>query len=1225
MFASAVPGTCNLICNSNFNSVDFCPQQVPNLGRDLINGVWQSEASTCWYNPIATSTDLIFTFNCNSANGTSPNYVPNSQLGCENDHSTPVTSDQAYAGISTIHNPVSITYREYLQQQLSTPLIAGTIYRVSFWVSLSEFGSSYANNLGIDISPTAPLLIPNTWVLNAVPEISSVGNGFGQITNRTGWTQIWGLYTATGVERFITIGSFENNSMATYLGFSSNPPCGVTTQSFDAYYFIDDISIIPNIITSTISSQPNCGTTSNGSLTVTVSGGASPYDYLWSNGTTISNTASTTSTISNLTNGIYTVTITDANNCTIAVSGTVLGSSTPLSVTITPTGTLNPACGSTGSMTLTANPAGSTAPYTYQWSTGATTQTISVTTMGTRTVTVTSNVGCVANASYTVPEPGTAPLTPTIVGPISRCSGIDNNPAQYTLSPFQSSLLANYTITVTGGSVTTALNSSGQFSVTWAGTNTGGTINVSVTDNGCTSTNNLFVADCCRPTGATVISNTTSNNLVFSGGTYSSNTTLAINGTLTLTGPLTFLNSANIVFGAGARIINNGYTLTISDCNLRSGCNNLMWQGIVLGGTGQLIIPTNQATGTTIADAVYAISASRSSIVRADRVTFNRNYIGITINDAVTLTRAITRCTFNGNSGALLAAAPFTTFVGSSPTSRGFAGIYTQIPTYVDLTNPTGINGNNLFNELCYGLVATGGTVAVRNSVFQNIQLNTYPAVANISSGIFYNSSLYPSGSISNVLTQVGFGRTSTPSFNNCERGITMSGGFPNITDNNMVAMQTGIELGGVYGGGNTEITRNNISCSRFGLRDLSSGANSIAQVNYEDNLISFHANVAGVTTGIAISNVIPLQPAPQLARDNSINMVNAVNGITVVNSNTAQIYENTITMNGATNINGIAISRSTGVQVVDNTITASTLYNAANGINLITSSTSLVQCNDIDNVGSNVRVTSTSSGTVFRANTMRRGQFGLFLNAPMGLQRAQGNLWSTSSGNYTSLLAANANAAAVAGTRFEVKTASPSPAPPSGFTYSPPTLSPSSGWFFSTGVNPQHCSALSSRTIQEYIINPDSLYKDNFDTLTAADSLIDYSFEPEVDWTVKKKLYEKLTYNSYLLTSDSLMQAFKTTQTSLSIGRLVNLQLNIDSLPNATITNDTTASNLLADIQINATMLDSMVSMLRSDTLSSADSLTLVNAIDSVYNLVTINRNLCDSLSANSNSILDS
>ena len=66
----------------------------------------------------------------------------------------------------------------------------------------------------------------------------------------------------------------------------------------------------PTVLTSTVSSMDAlCNGSSDGSATVTTSGGTAPYTYLWDDGQTIA-------TAGALTAGSYTVTVTDANGCT---------------------------------------------------------------------------------------------------------------------------------------------------------------------------------------------------------------------------------------------------------------------------------------------------------------------------------------------------------------------------------------------------------------------------------------------------------------------------------------------------------------------------------------------------------------------------------------------------------------------------------------------------------------------------------------------------------------------------------------------------------------------------------------------------------------------------------------------------------------------------------------------------------------------------------------------
>lgn len=141
------------------------------------------------------------------------------------------------------------------------------------------------------------------------------------------------------------------------------------------------------------------GTT--GSVTVSATGGTAPYTYAWSG------SASTGATLNNVGAGTYTVTITDANSCVFTATGTVTQPTNAPSVS----GTVN---NTTSSINITAT--GGTAPYTYAWSNGATTEDLTGVANGSYTVTVTDANGCTTTGTYTV-------LNPTS---ISEVAGLEN-------------------------------------------------------------------------------------------------------------------------------------------------------------------------------------------------------------------------------------------------------------------------------------------------------------------------------------------------------------------------------------------------------------------------------------------------------------------------------------------------------------------------------------------------------------------------------------------------------------------------------------------------------------------------------------------------------------------------------------------------------------------------------------------------------------------------------
>ncbi|MBK8845742.1 MAG: hypothetical protein IPO27_03915 [Bacteroidetes bacterium] len=175
----------------------------------------------------------------------------------------------------------------------------------------------------------------------------------------------------------------------------------------------------PTALTLSTSHQDvNCFGDSNGSVTATAGGGTPVYSYLW-------NTGAATSTVTGLAVGTYTVTVTDANGCTITGTAQV-GSPAQLIGTIT--GTINVTCNgaSTGSATLTAS--GGHLPYnTYMWSNGQTTATATGLAAGTYTATVTDHNGCTASASVTITQP--ASLAATCSGTNVTCNGFSDGSA----------------------------------------------------------------------------------------------------------------------------------------------------------------------------------------------------------------------------------------------------------------------------------------------------------------------------------------------------------------------------------------------------------------------------------------------------------------------------------------------------------------------------------------------------------------------------------------------------------------------------------------------------------------------------------------------------------------------------------------------------------------------------------------------------------------------------
>lgn len=167
----------------------------------------------------------------------------------------------------------------------------------------------------------------------------------------------------------------------------------------------------------------------NGSVDLTVAGGTLPYSYNWNSG-------STSQDLINLIAGTYSVTVTDAHNCTTSSSITLTQPDAPLSFTFT---TEDVKCnnGSDGSIDLVIE--GGTEPYTYAWSNGGTLSSITDLTAGMYSFLVTDFNGCTISGSMEIFQPDALTLN-EVITPVT-CYGfsdgvIDISPVGGT-TPYQ--------------------------------------------------------------------------------------------------------------------------------------------------------------------------------------------------------------------------------------------------------------------------------------------------------------------------------------------------------------------------------------------------------------------------------------------------------------------------------------------------------------------------------------------------------------------------------------------------------------------------------------------------------------------------------------------------------------------------------------------------------------------------------------------------------------------
>ena len=226
----------------------------------------------------------------------------------------------------------------------------------------------------------------------SAPNAQITGNNFicpGQSTTLTasgGTSYVWNTGHTT---------SSINVSPATATTYTVSVYAGTcySTASFQV-----NVHTPPTL--SITSQNVTCNNSNNGSATVNVVAGNPPYTYLWSNG-------QTSSQIVNITAGTYSVTVTDGNGCT-STSQTTITQPQPITATYNIT---NVGCFGASTGAITISPLGGTAPYSYTWSNGASTQTVTNLSSGTYSVTITDANNCthIVN-NITISQPAN-PLT----------------------------------------------------------------------------------------------------------------------------------------------------------------------------------------------------------------------------------------------------------------------------------------------------------------------------------------------------------------------------------------------------------------------------------------------------------------------------------------------------------------------------------------------------------------------------------------------------------------------------------------------------------------------------------------------------------------------------------------------------------------------------------------------------------------------------------------------
>ncbi|CAH8285920.1 putative secreted protein (Por secretion system target) [Mariniflexile fucanivorans] len=496
-------------------------------------------------------------------------------------------SMNSYSAFYTLPPWYSLTAGTYTYQDM-TPMVGGTgntEFTSSSTSISSGAGGVTVTSVNISFQAILYYLIDNIVIDN---------NPFSATTSKTnvscnGGSNGSATVTASGGSGGYTYSwSPSGGTGATASGLTAGSYTCTITDSNSAVISKSVTVTQPSVLSLTPASQTNiaCFGGATGAATVNAAtGGTGAKTYNWTPGNPVGDG---TTSVTGLTAGTWTCTVTDANGCTTTQSFTV---TQPSALVATASSQTNLACngGSDGSATVSAS--GGTPSYTYSWApSGGTGATASGLSAGTYTVTVTDANGCIATRSFTITQPTALVATASSQTNLS-CNGGSDGSATVSASGGIPSYTYSWAPSGGTGAMASGLSA--------------GTYTVTVTDaNGCIATRSFTIT---QPT-ALMASITSQTNITCNGGATGAASVAATGGTA----PYTYLWSNGATTASISGVDAGIYNVTVTDAN---GCTD----------TASATISTD----TTIAPTVDSITVKFTGYCGEIGISGFYNYTGL--------------------------------------------------------------------------------------------------------------------------------------------------------------------------------------------------------------------------------------------------------------------------------------------------------------------------------------------------------------------------------------------------------------------------------------------------------------------------------------------------------------------------------------------------------------------------------------------------------------------
>lgn len=214
----------NLVPNPGFETYSnaFCGIATPGEFTNSIND---------WSCPNSSSPDMYLTIIDQTCFNFQPNSTYGGPIGLKG--SQDPHNGRVFAGIFT-HTVANLEQRDYIQAQLTSPMVAGNKYVVEYFVSLADNHEFASNGVDAHLS-TSGISQSGGSVMSYTPQITS-----GVITETQDWVRVSDTIVAQEAFTHITIGNFASDASTT---LSANATASGQPGTYGGYYFVDDVRI----------------------------------------------------------------------------------------------------------------------------------------------------------------------------------------------------------------------------------------------------------------------------------------------------------------------------------------------------------------------------------------------------------------------------------------------------------------------------------------------------------------------------------------------------------------------------------------------------------------------------------------------------------------------------------------------------------------------------------------------------------------------------------------------------------------------------------------------------------------------------------------------------------------------------------------------------------------------------------------------------------------------